>query len=309
MKKYYFILLSLVLLSTVSCSNSDELTPSQAKENYFIPDDNATDEESVLRRQFFNDEKCYLLFNDTLQHRFIGNDANGEPQYFTETVDISYTMYNTNSYKYLYKYMASMAEKKAAVDFLKKYILSHLSSKLCPFSWLLVNHITEYKSDGWDHYNYSSEPQYVIGQRCMAVSIASLSEMEDSEVKALAKKMLQGIVSNRISSQGSDVLKPVIEPVEALYGKSMGIGFPSTLQKNMEELNKRGFITPYWLFKQYNWIYRGYCPKKEDDLADFTDLVFNSTEEEVKAKYANYPIVVQRYEAMRQVFLNLGYVF
>jgi len=307
MKRYYIILLSLIVLSIISCSKSDDLVPSNTKENYFAPDDDATDEESVLRKQFFTDEKCYLLFNDTLQHHYIGNNSEGEPQYFTETVDVAYTMYSLTSYKYLYQYLTTMSDKKAAVDFLKKYIMPHLSSSLCPFSWLLVKHITEYKFDGYTKYDYSSEPQFVIGERCMAVSMDGLSDMSEDEIKTLANSMLSGIVSNRISSQGSDILKPVTKSVDDYYEQYMGF-WPSSDEANMTELNKKGFITPYWLIVNV-WAFRGYYPTKENDLADFTKLVFNSTEEEVKTKYADYPIVIQRYEAMRNVLLSLGYVF
>ena len=92
MKKIYISILSgIVLSSLASCAKEDEPVLQYTDPAVtFMPADDATDEISELRRQFFQQTGTYLLFNDTLQHRCIGKDLNGEEVYFTELLDIKY---------------------------------------------------------------------------------------------------------------------------------------------------------------------------------------------------------------------------
>lgn len=78
--RYCFIYISvLLLLGVVACGDEDALTPEvDTITDCFAPDPNATDEESVLRREFYTTEKSYLLFNDTLRHEELGIDYNGD---------------------------------------------------------------------------------------------------------------------------------------------------------------------------------------------------------------------------------------
>lgn len=72
-------------LQLSACSEEEDLNPSGIKENYFEVPEDAMDPESVLRRNFYEQEKIYLLFNDTLRHEQIGTDRYGNVVYFTET--------------------------------------------------------------------------------------------------------------------------------------------------------------------------------------------------------------------------------
>lgn len=69
MKYHTLLLYSLCLMGLTACGSEDELTAiPDTMTDCFAPDPNATDAESVLRREFYQTEKCYLLFNDTLRH-------------------------------------------------------------------------------------------------------------------------------------------------------------------------------------------------------------------------------------------------
>lgn len=107
-----------------ACESEDPLQPSNADTNPFITDDNADDEESLLRKEFYSKNSCYLLFNDTLNTG--------------ELLDIGYMMtasQNNNAYKY--DYLTTIEEKHLATQFVEQYLLPHLGKKLRPFSSFL----------------------------------------------------------------------------------------------------------------------------------------------------------------------------
>ena len=50
-------------------------------------------------------------------------------------------------------------------------------------------------------------------------------------------------------------------------------------------------------------------PDKATDVNDFLLLVFNNTEEEVLSQFSGYPIVLKKYEIIKNLIVELGYVF
>lgn len=170
--RYCFIYMSvLLLIGVVACGDEDALTPEvDTITDCFAPDPNATDEESVLRREFYTTEKSYLLFNDTLRHEELGIDYNGDMQYKTELLDIGYTLGSGmvgGSIDYKYGYLQSIEDKRAAVTFLKEYVLPHLSTSLKPFSWFVPASIS-YMSG-----NTMVTLTAVAGQRSVVIAVGS----------------------------------------------------------------------------------------------------------------------------------------
>jgi hypothetical protein len=52
----------------------------------------------------------------------------------------------------------------------------------------------------------------------------------------------------------------------------------------------------------------GTYPTQADDLSSFVKLVTTKTEDEVKLQYGSYPIVMEKYYAMRNILSTLGYI-
>ena len=88
-KIYYFLFLSLLL---GACTKEDALEPTGANDDYFTVPATATDPESVMRREFYEETGVHLLFNDTLRHEQRGTFEDGNPRWYTETVDLGYSM-------------------------------------------------------------------------------------------------------------------------------------------------------------------------------------------------------------------------
>lgn len=303
--KIYRLIISYipVLLLFVACNSEDELTPSNLKNNYFAPDENATDEESILRKDFYNTEKCYLLFNDTLRHDSIGVTPSGDVQYFTETVDIAYTMTGTSSYQYSYDYLTTMDEKRQGASFIKDKLLNHLPTKLRPFSWLLVNRISEYNIESMP-YLFNGNKSFATGKRCIAIATENLSNLSEDELKELATSLFVELIIEKLNGQSAAVMKPFTKYSSSLYNTTM-TEVPIDEEANMNILNQDGFIEGYILWGM-TWL--GLYPKAEDDLSAFVKLVLTTSEEDVNATYSEYPVVISKYNALKNIITDLGYI-
>lgn len=305
MKTYQTILyVAFLLLSFASCSKEDDLQPSGADKNYFAPDENATDAESVLRRDFYKKDSCYVLFNDTLRHEVIGKDANGVTQYLTETVDLPYVMTSSTLYAYQYKYLTSISDKQAALSFVDKYMMPHLSAALRPFSWLLVNHITKYSvSDGM--YYYNSEPSYAVGNRTTAIALEALQNMTENEKSDFAKSTFGGIIANKVVAQTDATLQSFIKYSSSLYS-GYATDYVWTEEENLLAMYKAGFVTAHY----YDiYLLLNSYPSKEEDIISFAKMVISMTDSEVNTQFADYPTILSKYTEMKKIITNLGYIF
>lgn len=302
MKKYISICLGgLLLLGTAACSGEDALLPDEDTSALnFQPAAGATDAESVLRRNFFSEEGCYLLFNDTLSHEAIGTDYRGHTFYKTEVLDMGYSVGNSTSEqykKYSYEYLADQAEKESAVAFLKEYVLPHLPANLRPFSWFLVRSIM-------DNETYESLSA-LSGQRSIAVAVGySVADMSDEEKEELTNATLSTTLINSLSSKTSE-LAAFYEYCQSIYNTMFEME-EYTMEENMELLKQAGFIKAYtsWGFELMSMY-----PTSEQDVEAFVTLVMNNTQEEIEAMYEGYPIVIEKAAVMSRLITELGYIY
>ena len=172
-KIYYFLFLSLLL---GACTKEDALEPTGANDDYFTVPATATDPESVMRREFYEETGVHLLFNDTLRHEQRGTFEDGNPRWYTETVDLGYSMTSFDDAPAL-TYLQTKQEKEKAVEFVSKYILPHLGQAVRPYSFLMVN--TIYGRDP-DTYR-KGILKYYIGMRTMALSMEPILKLETEE--------------------------------------------------------------------------------------------------------------------------------
>lgn len=303
MKYHTLLLYSLCLLGMTACGGEDELTAlHDTMTDCFAPDPNATDAESALRRKFYETEKCYLLFNDTLRHVKQGTDFNGDDYYFTETLDMGYTV-GTNSSTvistYTYEYLQTFEEKETATAFLQEYVLPHLPSSLRPFSWFVACSIT----NDTDY----TPLEALGGQRSVAVAVGySLENLTTEEKKTLATSILTTTLGNSLQAQ-EKALTPFYDICDGLYEGNFNIDVPEDYDLNMIALNEAGFIVEglFWGMFPSTQIY----PSKTQDLISFTQLVMNHTQQEVEELYAGFPKVIEKAEILREVIEKLGYIY
>ena len=277
-----------------ACEGEDPLQPSHADSNPFNIDDAATDEESILRRDFYSRNGCYLLFNDTLKDG--------------ELLDIGYVMTaSQNNNLYIYEYLKTIEEKKNATSFVEQYILPHLGKKLRPFSFLLVNGINHFTlEDGKliTPYDGTEYPSNVVGVRATAIAINALAGMDDSEKKDYSKVLIIDIMTNIISHQTTDTFNQFTSYGKNYYGVWMD-GWIETEEEGIPLQNAKGFIAPH----QETWgeMWSVY-PSLDEDVKAFINLAMNSSLEEVELKYTDYPDIISKYKLMKKLINELGYI-
>ncbi len=299
--RYSSILVSgLFLLGMAACESEDALVaePDTLTE-CFAPDPDANDEVSAMQRKFYKEEGNYLLFTDTLRHEPLGLDSNGDMQYFTELLDLGYTLGNTSSVQaksYTYGYLETISEKEEAVAFIKEYVLVHLPAGLRPFSWLLTTSIM-------DNSTYESLDA-LSGQRGIAVAVGyALADMTEEEKSVLAASVLSATLSASLSTKTTE-MAPFYKFCQSLYHSYFNL-VDYTDEENMQKLKEFGFITPY---VTWGIELMGVCPTSEQDVTSFIKLVMGYTQAEIAEMYAGYPIVIEKAQVMGNLIKELGYI-
>ena len=156
--EYLYILGWLCVCLLSSCSEKEDVQPLDLKDNYYEISEDASDPESLLRKEFEETLGIHLLFNDTLRKEYRGTDRYGNDVYFVQKVDFSYYLTSMSKQRYLFEYLDDIESQRAAVEFMKERILNMFSSKLYPYSLLLVKRIDAYQAslDG-DQYELVDE--------------------------------------------------------------------------------------------------------------------------------------------------------
>lgn len=297
MKKIFpFLALALLALAT-ACSSED--TPEVDYNNptaYFVPADDDLSFTAQLRRQFYQDNGSYLLFNDTLQHQFLGKDINGDDRYFTETLDMTYDIGQSSpsSYEYTYTYLTDDSTRLAMTQFVEQYILTHMTGKMRPYSFFLCRSIS-----GKSIYSSGSatlRPYALSNERCTAVSTNYLLQRQrtDAQKTAYAQRIINIMLSQMVVNNSS-----AFADFFAYNADDYGVNYPEGFTNTTENMRQRGFLTSN----------AGYFPTRTQDLTAYTAEAVASSDAQLQTKYGNYPIVLAKFAIVRRVLVELGYKF
>lgn len=299
-KTVYRLIFSVTaVIALVSCNSDEDLT-SRFKDPTpnFLPADTATDAISQLRRDFYEKNGSFLLFNDTLQHEYLGKDINGDDRYFTELVDINYytTQTLTASEHYVYKALRTDELKKSATDYLERFIIPHFGKNLYPFSFLLTGTITCLENNS---NKYKSSPFAVSGQRCIALACSQLPSLRtDNQKKMLANRHLLVIVG-RVASNNSSKFSAFTDICSGYYNRDL-LNIPDGYDMT-SYLRSLGFLGAGKSKVSY--------PSQSEDFDAYTSLAISYTEENVKKIYGDYPLVLKRYYLFKEALSSLGFIY
>lgn len=309
MKNILFcFLMSMFAFAFCSCSDEEDTTPSHADINKFEPAADDQSEEAQIRREFKEKTNSYLLFNDTLSKERTGEDMYGNPVYKIETLDIGYEMVGFgNSYVYTFDYINTDSEKQRAAQLIETKLAKKLGGIL-PYSLMLANRIyvckynnngvLEPAEDSWD--NIVPNPTFVLGSRCLAVSVENGEAYEDA---TFFDAMLEDIVYQKLNSKGNAFLQEFYDAVEN-YSRMTStrkdrLGYERKVDDDLAR--SLGFA------KDYNRNYFVYS--MEWDTRQFLKILLSETQEEYEAQYAAYPICLKRFSVMRAKMQELGFNF
>lgn len=296
MKKNYYILI-LCLLSLVACSKEEKLTPSGAKENYFAVPEDATDAESVLRRDFYEQHRVHLLFNDTLYHELEGYYPDGTPYYNTELLDIRYSMTSQDMTEMVYEYLTDIDEQRKAVEIVENYILPHLGDGFLPYSMFLTRDLQTLQ------YGVLLTPiTYYEGERCFAINAGNMIDATEDEIQSKCNDIFYSLVYSKMTLK-TTALEDFYAYGTPYYSQMLsnwGIStFPTA--EELQYMNSLGFLNDELLFLLF--------PSKSRDLENYLKAIFYDTEDNFKAMYAAYPVILEKYDILKEIIEELGFKF
>lgn len=276
-----------------SCSDENSDISYEDPTNFFMPAADATDELSVVRRQFKEEQGSYLLFNDTLQHYYIGKDINGDNQYFTELLDVKYSVGGNLSTKDKYTYTYLNEDMCiAATEYLKKFLIPHFSTKLRPFSWFLCGSITGKNTNG-----NLVKPYALSGERTIVLACGQLSSLNtDARKQQLASRHLLTVIGN-LASNNASAFSDFTEICSKYY---------KTMLNKPTDVSANDYVRSYGFASSTQTIT---FPTQEDDISSFATMVITYTDEQIEKIYAKYPIVIQRAKLFKADLISLGYKF
>lgn len=292
----YLWLLALLCLMACSAEDTPDDVVLHDPSAFFEPAADDMSEEAQMRREFQKRYGAYLLFNDTIQKRYIGTDVNGDTVYFVERLSLGYsipqTAFATEAYSYdLY---TNIEDKQAALEFLENHILTHVTGKLMPYSWLLCNLI---------HYNsgsLTSTPYAAAGQRAIVVSTGMLSRLQtEAQLQQYVARVLVAFLG-QLAANNSKAFTEFFEISEGYYS----VTFSASTDAAADNYSRsHGFLD------RASTLWGNYCtPGQTEDLNAYATYLLNYDDEYIERVYADYPLVRQKWALFKRIITELGYV-
>lgn len=296
-----------------SCSDDEDTTPSHADENLFKPADDDNSPTAQLRRQFFNDTKTFLLFTDTLRHEANGTDAYGKTIWNDELLDVTYTVIGSaSSSHYTYSYITDFNKRKQAAELVRDKLMRRLGDAV-PYSVLIVDSIMSWvnnngyweldKGTAWN----PQDPykQYILGTRAYVISTNGEDGFTDS---TYFDGIMEKIILDKLGRLSDTQRAPFYAPVSSYMGPNHEIAGKSAMgYSNGYNMDNEARSLGFW--QDYNYYYFAIRSGYDNaDLELFTHAVLTYSEAEVEKMMEGYPIVIQRFKALRQIIKDMGIV-
>lgn len=308
MKKLSIYGLMLVAgLQFCACSDDDEnLTPSGINDDYFSVPADATDPESVLRREFFEKTGVHLLFTDVLRKDII-TDADGNKVEKEITIDFDWNLNSEGSVSYYQWELipeSDMESKRKVADLFVSDILPHIKgTSMSPFSVLLFDNLEVRESSKKPWKKGYALPNW----RCLGLNASDWLEAEsDDEIKAASAELCKGLVSSKFTYR-SDMAS---EWMDLSYDGGSGeyiVDCIDDWDRDITKVYELGFMDydPNWKGKlKYDSL-----PYASDDFEMFFDAIFDRSREDFEAEFGEYPKIMEKYNLMVSLIEQTGYKF
>lgn len=288
-------------LPIIGCGDgSEDLVPSEQEKNLFAVDPEDKSRDAELRREFYDNTGIYLLYTDllgTYKDNF-GNDRE-------ERVDFNWGL-NTNNSKQIRFEELTDSEKEETTRLMSTYFVPYINvenGKVRPYSILLVKDLG---TKGEYDYNFKSQEFYSCF-RCFCVNVENWIGADDEEAKALGKTLLKSLVDTKID-YNNEGLDPFFSICDGLHEERIADFIPEWIdEQNVEWIYEKGFMSyyqDYWDEVEYDEF-----RSRKIDLRDFMNALFNEDEAAFKETWSDYPLIIQRYDILKECVEAIGIDF
>ncbi|MCW3804754.1 hypothetical protein [Plebeiibacterium marinum] len=273
MKKYISILYLIFVFLLWGCQKEEELTPSYAEMDYFLPQASQTDEVSELKRQFFKDTGVKLLFSDTLY--------TSESDTILLDVDYNYVVDYTG-YDYFIDQYTSVSEMKDAAEFVQNNILNEIGNILPPYSVILANDFVSV-----DYFGTTETLINLISLKTTVINLGDIEAKSLSEKEELKSAVLSQYLSYQLTTNYSNDLKPFFDVSSDIYDDWMKVWPTYT-----EDDQYNGFIEAPTGYSGFN---------RRHDIKTFLYYMYTVSEDDFRATYGDYTRIISKMEVLNSV--------
>ncbi len=314
MKKIYVWLLSLLLL-LCGCEKDEIDAELNYYENLFEIKDDPSDSVQHRVYELYKKYNVPIFFNDTIGKAFVKVDIKGDSVYRYELLDLGWSFTSGgNTSSYTFQYLVSPSEKMLALDVAENYLES-IFDYMRPYSMFLVKQTqgtyskfvpafrTLLFSDVLTCDTEAKMDKYVTDVVCRTVSDYLVNNQNELVKKftSISNKEYYGqeyqkIVKDYPADFDSDILNDsdaTAEQIAKVCAVMGSVGFVSAEVDEyldfdldtFEEILVRKYYTPL------NGI---------EDMEGFVREIIVVSEDEFKKRWENMPLVMQKYELIRQ---------
>lgn len=317
MKKYLILCIELLLI--ISCDKDDgTLYSSQNIRNWLIIEDTSDDPIDQQRYRIFKETGIPVFYNDTIgsEERYT---LTGMPYTYYEKLQVFYTPgvpFNSSSAKFM------LVEDKSALgpilDFLELELFPMIKKAFHIPSILLVDSLVNPRGSDKLEYKYAYKGYSTLVFSEVVDEFPNMTKDEREQYKAmLLQTMIEGtlMAEDKWLTENFYALSYAVNPQNKnfIYSSSTRAYMVSdglrglSLSPEEQKLHLLGFIGTMFSFPgmpESNWIQ----PTKEQDVSQFCRAVLTKTKVEFEAEHGEEPVVMAKYQAIRQKLLDYGFV-
>lgn len=295
--KFLIGMVAVLTLPIIGCGDgSEDLVPSETEKNLFAVDPSDKSKDAVLRREFYDNTGIFLLYTDllgTYKDNF-GNDRE-------ERVDFNWGL-NTDSSTQVTFDELSDSERDEATRLILTYFVPYVNVEngtVKPYSILLVKNLRTGSRQKLQDFHSCI--------RCFCINVDNWIGADDDEAKTLGKDLLKSLVDTKIDYK-NEGLDPFFAICDGLHEERVADIIPEWIdEQNVEWIYEKGFMSyypDYWDEIEYDEF-----RSREFDLRDFMDALFNEDEADYKETWGDYPLIIQRYDVLKECVEALGIDF
>ena len=276
MTKNIFLLGVVGCLMLFSCQKEDELTPSGADVDYYLPAEDDLSAEAVLKREFFEDNDVRLLFSDTIHV-----DAQ-------DTVVINFDYNFTVNYTgltYVVEKIKNIEDQKAAADFVSEGIISKLGSVPPPYSVLLTKDFSSVDMS-WG-YEILTPIATKPSLKTTVINVGDILAKEDWEKVDLANSVLSLYLGLQLATNYVIELKEFYDVSSFIYD-DMFAAFPTYTES--DQIN--GFLEVPSDYSNFN---------RTNDLQTYIRYMYTYSEEDFRIMFGSYDRIITKMETLNRI--------
>ena len=273
-----------------SCSDDDDLTPSNLEKNWFVLED-SDDPVDHLRYLFYEKTGIPVFYNDTIgaTERV---DAFGNTYIDYATLSIEYALGGVGTSPMIWSYTFCPKEDVPdGLDFLEEDIMPWIPESMHIHSFLFLDELS----------TSGSTTSFKGMNTVLVAQIPKLKDMEQSERASLKASVLSSIFAASVSAY-EDELKPFYQTTRSYYTAEDLYGYNVWYYQN-----RTGYYDPEEVgFLGVDPTYPSCLPTESIDVSMYVEAIFTYTEAEFEALYGEYEAVMKKYEMMVNILKTIG---